>query len=63
MAVINEPYYDTSTALFPSHTLSRHMYGGTHWVKHQNYAGRVCVRCLGHKLGHLSHTATIGIPL
>ena len=46
-------------ALFTSPILSRHMYAGAHSVKHGDYARR----CLGHKLGHLAPTATIGILL
>ena len=61
--ILKETYYDTNTALFPSHTLSRHIYAKTHLVKHCDYAGRVYARRLGHKLGHLAPTATIGILL
>ena len=42
MAILNESYYDTNTALLPSRTLSRHMYAVTHLVMHRDYAVRVC---------------------
>ena len=45
---LNRPYYDTNTALFPSFTLSMHIYAETHCVKHRNYAWRVYVRRPGH---------------
>ena len=63
MAVSNEPYQDTNTALFSSLTLSRHMYARAHGVKLGDYAGRVYAQCLGKKLGHLSPTATKKILL
>ena len=39
------------------------MHAGTLRVKHSDYAGRVCVRCPGHKLVHLAPTTTIGLLL
>ena len=47
----------------PIHSPGIYMYAKTHEVKHCDYAGRVYARCLGHKLGHLAPTATIGILL
>ena len=63
MAPLNKPYYDTNTALFPSFTLSMHMCAISHWLSQQRCGWRVCARCLGHKLGRLAPTVTIGILL
>ena len=58
-APLNELYYDTDTALFTSFTLSMHMLAISHWLSHIiDVTG-----CLGHKLGHLAPTVTIGIIL
>ena len=43
MALLNKPYQDTNTALFPSCTLSRCKFAINHWLSHPGCGWRVYV--------------------